>query len=87
MMSELKERKHSTVLYGLWLEGAEWDPIDEVLVETSGVETQTRFPMICVNTQVSDNLDLEIAANNEENFDDNPQPTKRERKDAEVLAG
>ena len=34
MMSELKERKHSTVLYGLWLEGAEWDPIDEVLVET-----------------------------------------------------
>jgi hypothetical protein len=56
----------------LWLEGAEWDPIDEVLTDTTGVATQTRFPMICVNTQVSDNLDLEIAANNEENFEDNP---------------
>jgi len=43
--------------------------------------------MICVNTQVSDNLDLEIAANNEENFDDNPQLTKAELRKAEVLAG
>ncbi len=74
VVDQLKQNPFQTVLYGLWLENAEWDLFDETLVESTGLSSKTRFPMVCVDTQESDLLDLELAANDEENFDDNPEP-------------
>ncbi len=85
-MSELEKTPYTSLLYGLWIEGAHWDPKAQVLVEGAGRDTITPFPMLVASACESEVMDLEEAANDERNFVDDPHLTKKELRSEKLLA-
>lgn len=74
----LKEGK-SSLLYGLWLEGAEWDPIQQILVEQRDFKIHARFPVLEL-TQVQADV-RPVYDEDEVYFNDNPPLSKQENKE------
>ena len=57
-------------LYGLWIQGAEWDAENKLLVEPSSSHLYMKFPVIKVLTLRKEVGEADVIADDE--FEDNP---------------
>jgi hypothetical protein len=60
-----------TLLYGLWIEGADWDIESEMLIEQKDTKIHSRFPVIKMSCQTNKDHGPE--------FNDAPMLTREER--------
>ena len=72
----------STYLYGMWLQGAEWDRTNKLLIEPETPNLFEQFPTIMVETiekKMTENDSQETDTKwVEDDFHDNPQRSKKE---------
>lgn len=60
----------ATLLYGLWIEGADWDIESEMLVEQKDSKIHSKFPVIKMSCQTN--------TDNGPEFNDAPMLTREE---------
>lgn len=66
-------------IYGLWLEGANWDHETRLLVEQTNSEIYDKFPVIKVKTQMMKQAELEKLDGTLSDFGDNPPLSKKDQ--------
>jgi len=75
---------NTSFIFGLWLEGASWDPESRMLVEARTTQDFEKFPVIKVIVTAKEDEEEDKALSDTEELD-NPKPTKAELKQQEEI--